>query len=891
MTSTPEPFAGHRGAVRAIAVFPDGRRFVTGGDDATVRVWDLRTGMLLHKHSEHEDAVLAVSVTADDRVVSCGRTATVDWAVQNRGTSPARHRVRVTAAAISPGGDAVAAIDLAGTVLQPPDGSSWPSGHRLVESIAVTRNRQVVTAGSDPLIRVADWSGEELGRLNGHAPGNAAVAASPGGTRVACATLDGVLCWNRGQKESTVRLTGCEDVVAVAVTHDGRQVVAGDFNGGVWAWEPERPTKPMQMHGRHDGAVRSFAVTPNSRLLISGAEDGSIRVWDLTTGGPADPGTKQRPQAGLASDQESDEDLLDFADDVRGLAELVLDRETRPPLAIALLGRWGSGKSSFLRQLEKNVERLAKEAGRNPARSVFATAVRQVRFDAWHYNDDHLWVGIVEHLFAALAEPVPPDADDVRAERTTLRKELHFLEELADPEAGLGRRLRARMRLWWAKLVLRRARLAWAAGIALLLAAATGLVVWLTGGAAWAWLVGSVSTVLPIIELITTTWPTARRLTAGGSPNLDSRVRDTKMQLAKLDAAQELALVIEEARAGGYEQYRGLFGRAHADLRRLSESAEKAFAEWDQADEQQRAASAGSPPLERVILHIDDLDRCSPRKVVDVLAAVHMLLALRLFVVVVAVDPRWLRRCLEQYHSELFGGRADGEDGATPLDYLDKIFQVVFGLRPMGTEAERFVEALVPTESALPAAPAPDAPRSGGASPEMSAPDRARLAEPRPQSPDPQPEKLWLQTDELEFIQRLRPLLVTPRAVKRFVNLYRLVRTTVLDEKAFIRTGEYQAVLVLLAVLVAAPEGCRALIAMLRDASREGDVVALVEELAAAEQPARVRDVWTRLLGVLSRGPAVHGNPSTYRRWAGTIARFSFETWDLTEPRTRSGED
>ena len=51
-------------------------------------------------------------------------------------------------------------------------------------------------------------------------------------------------------------------------------------------------------------------------------------------------------------------------------------------------------------------------------------------------------------------------------------------------------------------------------------------------------------------------------------------------------------------------------------------------------------------PIDRIVLYIDDLDRCSPRQVVDVLQAVHLLLALDLFVVVVGVDPRWLLHAL-----------------------------------------------------------------------------------------------------------------------------------------------------------------------------------------------------------------------------------------------------
>jgi hypothetical protein len=63
----------------------------------------------------------------------------------------------------------------------------------------------------------------------------------------------------------------------------------------------------------------------------------------------------------------------------------------------------------------------------------------------------------------------------------------------------------------------------------------------------------------------------------------------------------------------------------------------------------------------RIVLYIDDLDRCEPAKVVEVLQAVNMLLTFQLFVVMVAVDARWLSRSLEKQYPEFFGLMAPGE--------------------------------------------------------------------------------------------------------------------------------------------------------------------------------------------------------------------------------------
>ena len=74
--------------------------------------------------------------------------------------------------------------------------------------------------------------------------------------------------------------------------------------------------------------------------------------------------------------------------------------------------------------------------------------------------------------------------------------------------------------------------------------------------------------------------------------------------------------------------------------------------------------------INRIVLYIDDLDRCPPNKVVDVLQAVHLLLAFPLFVVVVGVDARWITRSLETRYRELLHSSSNGEIGETNMQLI-----------------------------------------------------------------------------------------------------------------------------------------------------------------------------------------------------------------------------
>jgi KAP family P-loop domain len=239
-------------------------------------------------------------------------------------------------------------------------------------------------------------------------------------------------------------------------------------------------------------------------------------------------------------------------------------------------------------------------------------------------------------------------------------------------------------------------------------------------------------------------------------------------EMKTLSAGRLLGEFLQErSRSDDYRRHLGLLATVRDDLGKLEELVRS---------NNETGREPGLP--NRIILYIDDLDRCPPDKVVEVLEAVHLLLALELFVVVVAVDSRWLSHALTDQLKAL-NTFTPAPGLATPQDYLEKIFQLPFWVQPLSADARRSLVHGLLEGSLLASADAAANGGSGSASLTMGEVEEELLtAMLSRRSADPRLDAhlLALTADDLRFIESLAPILGdTPRRVKRFVNVTQLL--------------------------------------------------------------------------------------------------------------------
>src|SRR5205085_2331345 len=176
----------------------------------------------------------------------------------------------------------------------------------------------------------------------------------------------------------------------------------------------------------------------------------------------------------------------------------------------------------------------------------------------------------------------------------------------------------------------------------------------------------------------------ARKQVAG----IEMQVQTLQRELDEMKPGARMQKFIRErGTSSDYSKHLGLVSLIRKDFQTLSDLIE----------------SREDIPVQRIVLYIDDLDRCPPNRVVEVLEAIHLLLAFRLFVVVVGVDARWVIRSLQREYRGLLTEVATGTksaDVATPHDYLEKIFQIPFWVNPMPKDASKgMIAGLLPIRS------------------------------------------------------------------------------------------------------------------------------------------------------------------------------------------------
>lgn len=547
-----------------------------------------------------------------------------------------------------------------------------------------------------------------------------------------------------------------------------------------------------------------------------------------------------KPSA-LTGDRPADKDRLGLEHFATSIARLILHPETQP-LTIGIQAPWGEGKSSFLRFVDRGLMEVACDRT-NPSFGRLQkdlndelAALEKLRVDqsagpTEETEDDRRAredrVKTAEQRIARVARAEAELSDDMNRASTEFVLRVHWNawrhQDADHIWAGLVSKVSEEVEAalpWWKRYLApllhawrqRKAELSVTVLLPTALALLVAMVLYLVGGAK--------------LDEGGTELPEWSRLLLSGSPVLAVLV--WRLYRAIQPVSQR---VLDYVRLPDYRDQLGFQEQVLRDLDFLRSSLGPG------GRKRHRSSPASGPPSgPKVVVFVDDLDRCADAKVMEVLQTINLILGETGFFVLLAVDTDKIHKAIANHYRQ---DSAAAADEGFAESYLRKIIQLSFFLPPSSSEkrlelVDRLFSAQARWDLQPPPAPGstpqpPSIDRSAG----ESAASAAAILPPRIQNSS----EVEDTRDELVTFKRLKDFVPeNPRELKRLVNQHRFVK--ILLQRAESPPG---------------PELQRQMVAWLVFCSRWPD---LVDDVLALGKDGMEDNVLDLLVEILARGGA-----------------------------------
>ncbi|KIJ59327.1 hypothetical protein HYDPIDRAFT_100892 [Hydnomerulius pinastri MD-312] len=250
---------GHSNRVKGVAFFPYDRRLLSASHDGTIIIWDVESGEVEKKVTDHTERVNSIAIAPDGSIFASG----------------------------SDGGMLRFWHGLTGEPGEPPSATGFKGGE--VWGISFSPDGLRITATGGDYVQIWDTHTREPIAVPLEVPsgGYYTTAFSPDGSRIAADAADGTIrVWDSVSGEVVFEsLKGHSSTVRCAVfTPDGEQLVTCAEDNTIRRWDMESgELLGTPLEGHTDTPYR-VVPSPNGKILASSGADHTVRFWDLKTG-------------------------------------------------------------------------------------------------------------------------------------------------------------------------------------------------------------------------------------------------------------------------------------------------------------------------------------------------------------------------------------------------------------------------------------------------------------------------------------------------------------------------------------------------------------------------------------------------------------------------------
>lgn len=293
--------------ITKMALSDSGRYLAAASSRGWLTLWDLAAGKPVRTFKAHDDDVYTIRfVTGSSQLLTGADDATAKiWSVPDM-TNVRTIDVpgKVTGGDVSKDGRTLVLGLWDGTIqkwdIESATSSHAVQGHffgRVILNITPD-GTEVISGGSDQMIRVRDFNDLgfkyflKTGEMGNKAhrgsvygarmigDGRAITLASRGG-----ATLDNLILWDVKSGATLKRNRGTASIAGLSFTADMKRLIyvegSKETRGAVLfdvdAWQVIRNFDP-------GGSMRDALITPNGRMVVTGANTGRVGFWDAATG-------------------------------------------------------------------------------------------------------------------------------------------------------------------------------------------------------------------------------------------------------------------------------------------------------------------------------------------------------------------------------------------------------------------------------------------------------------------------------------------------------------------------------------------------------------------------------------------------------------------------------